>query len=113
MHEELRDWEQEDYVRFTLDHLASLSKEHQVPIALTVDMAKWWRTHPLLAQMTYQETGNHWTIKQSQDVWRVRNERTNDVVTSALHRNVTLLDFMEEESTTTVPYHAVRQMVPV
>ncbi|MHB8633956.1 MAG: hypothetical protein ACYDBQ_08340, partial [Thermoplasmatota archaeon] len=50
--DELADWEQEDYVRFVVPHLKEVAKQRQVPILLGVDMARWWRTHPALAQAT-------------------------------------------------------------
>ena len=44
-HEEIQDWEQEDYTRFSLGHLSGLARRHGVPILLGIDLDRLWRTH--------------------------------------------------------------------
>lgn len=94
--DELADWEQEDYVRFILPHLKAVAKQSKVPIILGVDMARWWRTHPVLAQATHDAAEARWSVADMGDRWRV--VRDDGVVLDPLLRHrVTLLDYVEEE----------------
>lgn len=95
--DELQDWEQEDFCRHALRHLRDLSRRHRVPILLFVDMERWWRTHPILAQATYEAAHSRWRIDAPDGRWRAVAE-TGEVVDPWLRRQVTLLDFVEEEA---------------
>ncbi len=68
--DELKDWEQEDYVAYSLRHLAGLARDHHVPILLSVDMPRWWTTHPILARMTHEAVEARWTITRLHQRWR-------------------------------------------
>lgn len=100
--DELQDWEQEDYTRFALNHLKNLTRRYQIPILLSVDMERWWRTHPVLAQATYEATHNRWNIDAPDGRWRAISER-NEIIDPWLRRQVTLLDFIEEEVLRPIP----------
>lgn len=95
--DETQDWEQEDYVAFSLDHLAGLAKRHGVPVLLSVDMAKWWRTHPTLAQKTYEAVHARWTIHRSAGRWRAAPEGAEVLVAPDPERRLTLDAFVQEE----------------
>jgi hypothetical protein len=95
-HQELQDWEQEDYMRYNLAHCRRMVREHQVPILAFVDMDCLWRTHPTLASMVFEAAQVHWTVDRPDGRWRVRNERTGSVIDPYLRRQVTLLDFTAE-----------------
>lgn len=47
--DDLADWEQEDCVPYALRYLRRLAKQHAVPIVVSLDLARWSRTHPGLA----------------------------------------------------------------
>lgn len=95
VHEELADWEQEDHLRFSLRHLADLARRFQVPILAPVDMARWWRTHPVLAQTTYERVDHRWTIDRPDGRWRAVDDRTGQAIDPWLRRQVTLLDYVD------------------
>lgn len=96
VHEELQDWEQEDYVRFSLRHLKYLARKHRIPIVLTVNMDRWWRTHPVLAQETFEQVQERWTLSGEEDNWRLERLRDGFVVQPRPWGRVTLLDFLED-----------------
>lgn len=108
VHEELRDWEQEDYVRYSLGFLRDLARRRGVPILLSVDMERWWRTHPVLAQMTYEAVDARWGIARPDGRWHAREDTTGAVVDPYLRRQVTLLDFVEESVPVPVPLPRAR-----
>ncbi len=91
VHDELRDWEQEDYVRFALPYLRRLAKKHDVPMVLSVDMARWWQSHPVLAQMTYEAVQSRWRI-DSPGRWRAQ-EAGGEIIDPHLRAQVTLHDW--------------------
>ncbi len=93
--DELQDWEQEDFTRFALKHLKNLSRRHRIPILLFVDMQRWWRTHPILAQATYEAVHTRWSIDAPDGRWRAIQD-TGRVIDPWLRHQVTLLDFVEE-----------------
>lgn len=49
--DDLVDWEQLDYVASCTRFLRRLAHHHQTPIILTLDLARWTRTHPSAAQL--------------------------------------------------------------
>lgn len=49
--DDLRDWEQERYVEETLQLVRRLAERHRARIVLTLDLARWTRTHPILADI--------------------------------------------------------------
>jgi hypothetical protein len=95
--DEIADWEAEDYVRYAVRHLRNVSRRHRIPIVLGVDMARWWRTHPALAQITYDGADHRWTVLEAAGRWRIEVEggRTLDPM---LERSVTLADFVQGEA---------------
>jgi hypothetical protein len=95
--DELADWEQEDYVRFILPHLKTVAKKTGVPIVLGVDMARWWRSHPALAQATHDAVEARWSVTDMGGRWRVVRD-DGMVLDPLLRRSVTLLDYMEDET---------------
>lgn len=94
-HEEIQDWEQEDYTRFSLAHLAKVAAERQVPIVLGVDMERWWRTHPVLAKATADAVPDQWSVGAPDGRWRAVRDRDRLVLDPYLRRSVTLLDYVE------------------
>jgi hypothetical protein len=49
--DDLVDWEQEDYVAASLRYMRRMAHLHKVPIVLTLDLARWTRTHPAASQI--------------------------------------------------------------
>jgi hypothetical protein len=49
--DDLVDWEQEDYVAASLRYMRRMAHLHKVPILLTLDLARWTRTHPAASQI--------------------------------------------------------------
>jgi hypothetical protein len=94
--DELADWEAEDYVRFIVPHLKAVAKKSQVPILLGVDMNRWWRSHPTLAQVTHEGVDVRWSVTDMGDRWRaVRDD--GFVLDPLLRRHVTLLDYLDAQ----------------
>jgi hypothetical protein len=52
--DDLVDWEQLDYVGSCLRYLRRLAHLHKIPIVLTLDLARWTRTHPAVADLLVQ-----------------------------------------------------------
>ena len=101
-HEEIQDWEQEDYTRFSVHHLKALARRRNVPILLGVDMDRWWRTHPTLARITSDAVDARWTVTTPDGRWRaVRHDGAE--LDPYLRRQVTLLDFLAPEERLVVP----------
>ncbi|HEX9816050.1 MAG TPA: hypothetical protein VGB18_03630 [Candidatus Thermoplasmatota archaeon] len=92
--DELKDWEQEDYVAFSLKHLKSLAQRHKVPIVLSVDMARWWKTHPILARMAFEQVDSRWSIARLGNGWRAVKDDSEATVETLSQRQVTLRDFV-------------------
>ncbi len=95
-HEEIQDWEQEDYTRFSLAHLAKTARRFHVPILLGVDMPRWWKSHPALAQATHDGVDARWVAQPVADRWRATSD-AGVILDPSLRRRVTLLDFVPEE----------------
>ena len=49
--DDLVDWEELDYVASCLRHMRRLAHLHNVPIVVTLDLARWSRTHPSVAAL--------------------------------------------------------------
>ena len=95
-HEEIQDWEQEDYTRFSVHHLRGLARRHRVPILLGVDLERLWRTHPALAKATVEGVDERWAVTAPDGRWKaVRDDGLE--LDPYLRRQVTLLDYAEEE----------------
>lgn len=94
--DELKDWEQEDYVRFSLQHLKGLAQKHRVPVVISADMAQWWRTHPGLAQMAQEAADARWTVRRRGQGWSALPAGRGPSLESRAERQATLLDFAEE-----------------
>jgi hypothetical protein len=95
-HEEIQDWEQEDYTRFSVNHLRSLAQRHRVPILLGSNVDHLWKTHPALARVTVEGVDEHWTVMAPDGRWKaVRSDGFE--LDPYLRRQVTLLDYVEEE----------------
>jgi hypothetical protein len=96
-HEEIQDWEQEDYTRFSVRHLHGLARRHRVPILLGVDVERLWRTHPTLAKAIVEGVDERWAVSMPDGRWRaVRHDGLE--VDPYLRRQVTLLDYAAEPS---------------
>ena len=94
-HEEIADWEQEDYTRFSVRHLHGVARRHKVPILLGVDIDRWWATHPVLAKTTVEAVDSRWTVTAPDGRWKaVRDDGLE--LDPSLRRQVTLLDYVEE-----------------
>jgi hypothetical protein len=105
--DELADWEQEDYVRYSLKHLVRLARRHTLPIVMSIDMAHWWRTHPTLARLAYEAAHQRWSINRSRAALRATNEATGETIRKAYQRMVTLYDFEDAQAPPLV-LHPVR-----
>lgn len=90
--DELKDWEQEDYVAYSLKHLRDLAHQHEVPILLSVDMAKWWRSHPILARQTYEAAEARWSVQRVGDAWKAVDEAGTEVLGPRALRQATIWD---------------------
>lgn len=95
VHEELQDWEQEDYTRYALRHLRTLARRHKVPVVLAIDVPRWMRTHPVLAQATLDAVNHKWSFERVAGRWRAR--RADGLVLDPLRRQCTLWDFQPRE----------------
>lgn len=93
--DELSDWEAEDYVRYAVRHLRNLSRRHRIAITLGVDMQRWWTTHPVLAQMTYDAADARWTLAHRAGTWRLARQGGSTLESGG--RGVTLKDFLPQE----------------
>lgn len=49
--DDLVDWEQEDYIGSCIRYMRRLAHLHKIPIIITLDLAKWTRTHPAAADV--------------------------------------------------------------
>ena len=101
-HEEIADWEQEDYTRFSVRHLHDLARRHGVPILLGVDLDRWWTTHPVLARITVEAVDARWTASAPDQRWRAVRDDGLDL-DPFLRRQVTLLDYLEVPESIVVP----------
>lgn len=95
--DELKDWEQEDYVAYSLAHLRNLARRHSVPLVLSVDMARWWRSHPILAKLTLDGVDERWSVARSGDGWRAIHDRDGRVIEPQAVRQVTIWDYGERD----------------
>jgi len=100
--DELADWEQEDYTRFLVPHLRDLARARGIPIVLGVDLARWSRTHPTLAQATLEGAGAHWRLSPAGGRWRLIGA-DGRVLDPMRRRGTTLLDWLEPEARAVVP----------
>jgi len=89
--DELKDWEQEDYVRYFLRHLKNIGRRHQIPVAISVDLARWWHTHPALAALTVEAATAKWKIRRQADSWRAEGPSVIETPRR------TLLDYLPRE----------------
>lgn len=101
-HEEIQDWEQEDYMRFSVRHLQGVARRRKVPILLGVDLARLWRSHPALAQIVRGGADVRWAVGCPDKRWKAVRE-DGLVLDPHLRRQVTLLDYAEEELVVSVP----------
>ena len=95
-HEEIQDWEQEDYTRFSLKVLHGLARRHKVPILLGADVDRLWRTHPVLARAIVEAVDERWTVAAPGGRWKAARD-DGLVLDPDLRRQVTLLDYVREE----------------
>lgn len=94
-HDEIADWEQEDYTRFSVRHLHTLARQHAVPILLGSDLARLSRSHPVLARIVVEGVDERWRIDAPANRFRaLRDDGT--LLDPALRRTVTLLDYLDE-----------------
>lgn len=96
--DELKEWEQEDYVRYSLRHLRDLARQHRVPVLLSVDMHRWWRSHPTLATLAHDAAEAKWAVMRSGEGWRVlpsTNGLPEIVARVGPTRQSTLYDFAD------------------
>ena len=91
-HQELQDWEQEDYVRHSLEHLRGVARRKQVPLLALVDMPRLWQTHPVLAQMMVERAEGRWVVDRPGGRWRATETITGQVIDPHLRRQSSLLD---------------------
>jgi hypothetical protein len=94
--DELQDWEQEDYVSFSLRHLREVARRRHVPLLLSVDMARWWRAHPVLARLAYEAIEARWTVRRSGEGWVVRSGNLGPELGRPAERQRTLDAYLGE-----------------
>lgn len=101
--DELKDWEQEDYVRHTLAHLRSLARRFRVPILLGVDMPKWWKNHPVLAQLAFEGVDSRWAIQRTAAGWRVLQDSKAIALQSEPVSQFTLWEYESQDVPVVTP----------
>jgi len=74
LHEELRDWEGEDHLRFSVANLAAQAERHHVPILAFVDLARLWREAPLMATILEEGVPAKWSARAEGDAWLLADE---------------------------------------
>lgn len=111
-HEEIQDWEQEDYTRFSVHHLKKVARRHGVPILLGADMDRWWRTHPTLARITADAVDARWTVTTPDGRWRAVREGDGLELDPYLRRQVTLVDYLAPEERVVVQAPQRRKKEP-
>jgi prepilin-type processing-associated H-X9-DG protein len=107
--DELSDWEQEDYTRFSVRHLKETARREKVPILLGVDMERWWRTNPILAKETHEGVDDRWSVAWQEGRWVARKEK--EVVDPGIGAT-SLADFMPQEEAIELAVHALRRAKP-
>lgn len=93
--DELKDWEQVDYVTYALEHLEGLAHEHQVPLVLCADLDRWQRTHAPLARLTDAAVERRWRTRRGADGWP-RIVEVEGPLVGRVRAQTTLLDFLDE-----------------
>lgn len=93
-HQELQDWEQEDYVRYSMEHLRKVARRRQVPLLAMVDMERLWQTHPVLAQVMFERAQRRWRVDHPGGRWRAIDQMTGEAIDPYLRRQSTLLDHL-------------------
>lgn len=113
--DELKDWEQEDYVRYSLKHLRGLARQHKVPILLSVDMHHWWRSHPTLATLAHDAAEAKWAVLRMGEGWRVVPSMPGSpeiLARAGPTRQLTLYDFADDGLAAEPVAPLVRRLAP-
>ncbi len=95
-HPELSDWEQEDYLRYSLRRTKDVVRKHNTPFLAFVDMDRLWRSHPTLAQMIFEQVETRWVVDRPDGRWRAVEQASGLTIDPYLRRQVTLLDYHRE-----------------
>jgi hypothetical protein len=74
LHEELRDWEAEDHLRFSVGDLAAKAERHQVPILGLVDLPRLWREAPSMATILEEGAPLKWSVREEGGAWLLADE---------------------------------------
>lgn len=101
----------EDYVRYSLRHLKGLAEKHRVPVLLSVDVARWWKTHPILSQATYEASDARWTVHRAAEGWRAVSDASSLPILSASARQGTIWEYVDEPRT--IEAAQVRYKTPI
>ena len=78
--DDLVDWEQEDYVAASLRHMRRLAHHHRTPILLTLDLARWTRTHPAASQLLLRADLPLRTVTVDPRGFTMRDDKGNIIV---------------------------------
>lgn len=97
--DELKPWEQVDYVTYSLAHLRDLAHRHHLPILLGVDVARWRIHHPDLARLLRHAFDHGWHLDESGRVhpMATAGEGPGWFGTRGLGRQTRLTDFLQED----------------
>jgi hypothetical protein len=79
LHEELRDWEAEDHLRFSVGHLKALAETHRVPILALADLPRLWRDAPPMATILEEGVPRKWTVRAEGEAWLLADEADGPV----------------------------------
>lgn len=74
LHEELQEWEAEDYLRANTRALAGLAERHAVPVLALLDLPRLWAANPTLAQGLEAEALRKWNARPEGDAWLLTDE---------------------------------------
>lgn len=110
--DELKDWEQEDYVAHSLRHLKGFARRFHIPVFLSVDMNRWWRTHPFLARRTSEAVDVTWSVRPSGDGWFAVRHHDQFALHPQARRQATLWDYAPP-STPTPPLRSFDPTPPL
>lgn len=109
LHEELRDWEAEDHLRFSVADLAAKAERHGVPMLGLVDLPRLWREAPAMATILEEGAPLKWSVREEGGAWLLADE-ADGAVRPWRSRPGTLDAFLPElEPATPLPVAAVRR----
>ncbi|HUR61002.1 MAG TPA: hypothetical protein VM286_01380 [Candidatus Thermoplasmatota archaeon] len=74
LHEELRDWEAEDHLRFSVGDMKEKAERHNTPILALVDLPRLWRDNPAMAAILEEGVPRKWSVRAEGGAWLMADE---------------------------------------